>query len=337
MSRIKIADTPAEFDCAENDTVLRSGLRAGVGMPYECNVGSCGTCKIEVIEGQVEVLWQQAPGLNERDRKRGRLLACQCRPRSDCTVRVRLGDEYKPFIQPRQFAPSLIGTQDITHDIREFRFHAAASPAFLPGQYALLTLPGVAGMRAYSMSNIADSEGEWHFQIKRVPNGAATTILFDRIHVGDKVKFDGPYGLAYLRKQSPRDVVCIAGGSGLSPVISIARGMAKDKNLGVRKLHFFYGGRGPRDVCGEDLLRALPGFGERTFYYPVISMPELDLEKKWRGKTGFVHELVAHTLGASLPDFEYYFAGPPPMVLAVQTMLMQHKVPVDQIHFDRFF
>jgi toluene monooxygenase electron transfer component len=307
MFKIKIADTAAQFDCADNDTVLRSGLRAFVGMPYECNVGSCGTCKMEIIEGQVEALWEQAPGLNERDKKRGRVLACQSRPKSDCTVRLRPGDEYKPMVRPHRFEASLIATADITHDIREFRFRAAKPAEFLPGQYALMTLPAIAGLRAYSMS------------------------------IGEKIKFDGPYGLAYLRTQSARDVVCIAGGSGLSPVISIARGMAKDKNLGMRKLHFFYGGRGPQDVCGEDLLRQLPGFGERTFYYPVISMPELDTEKKWRGKVGFAHELVAQTLGASLPDFEYYFAGPPPMVQAVQTMLMQHKVPLAQIHFDRFF
>ncbi len=337
MFKIKIADTPVQFECADNDTILRSGLRAGVGMPYECSVGSCGTCKIEVLEGQVEVLWQQAPGLNERDKKRGRLLACQCRPTSDCTVRVRPGDEYKPFAEPRRFEAALVKSRDITHDIREFHFRANVPAEFLPGQYALLTLPGVAGLRAYSMSNIANPEGEWHFQIRCVPNGAATPILFDRIRVGDKVKFDGPYGLAYLRTQSPRDVVCIAGGSGLSPVISIARGMAKDKNLAARKLHFFYGGRGPQDICGEDMLRALPAFGERVFYYPIISIPELDVEKKWRGKIGFVHELAAETLGASLPNFEFYFAGPPPMVQAVQTMLMQHKVPLEQIHFDRFF
>ena len=337
MFKIKIADTTAQFDCADNDTVLRSGLRAGVGMPYECNVGSCGTCKMEIVEGRVEVLWEQAPGLNERDKKRGRVLACQSRPKSDCTVRLRPGDEYKPMVRPHRFEASLIATQDITHDIREFRFRAAKSAEFLPGQYALMALPGITGMRAYSMSNIANADGEWHFQIKRVPNGTATPMLFDRLRSGEKIKFDGPYGLAYLRTQSARDVVCIAGGSGLSPVISIARGMAEDKNLAVRKLHFFYGGRGPQDVCGEELLRQLPGFGERTFYYPVISMPELDTEKKWQGKVGFVHELAAQTLGASLPDFEYYFAGPPPMVQAVQTMLMQHKVPSAQIHFDRFF
>src|SRR5229473_3780522 len=121
MFRIKIADTPAEFDCAETDTLLRSGLRAGVGMPYECNVGSCGTCKIEVIEGQVEVLWQQAPGLNERDRKRGRLLACQCRPRSDCTVRVRPGDEYRPLTHPPQLDRALSGPRISRMTFADFR------------------------------------------------------------------------------------------------------------------------------------------------------------------------------------------------------------------------
>ncbi len=266
------------------------------------------------------------------------MLACQSRPKANCVVKVRADDQYKPHHQPRRFAATLKGTRDLTHDIREFRFHTSDPVAFLPGQYALLSLPGVAGLRAYSMSNIATGDGMWEFMIKRVPNGKGTAALFDRVAIGERITIDGPYGLAYLRTRSPRDIVCIAGGSGLSPVISIARGVAADPAMASRKLHFFYGGRGPQDVCGEDMLRALPGFGERLFYYPSISMPELDVDHTWRGRVGFVHKVAEEALGASLPNYEFYFAGPPPMAQAVQLMLLQqHKVPQQQIHFDQFF
>ncbi len=144
--------------------------------------------------------------------------------------------------------------------------------------------------------------------------------------------------MAYLRTNSPRDIVSIAGGSGLSPVVSIARAVAVEPALAARKLHFFYGGRGPRDICGEDILRALPKFGERFFYHPVISMPDLDVEKSWRGAVGFVHQVAERTLAPPLANYEFYFAGPPAMAQAVQLMLVQqHKVPFEQIHFDQFF
>ncbi len=58
----------------------------------------------------------------------------------------------------------------------------------------------------------------------------------------------------------------------------------------------------------------------------------------WKGETGFVHDVVAHGLPTGLPNYEFYFAGPPPMTQALQELLMVgHQVPFEQIHFDRFF
>lgn len=340
MFKIKISETPSQFECPEGDTLLHACLRAGLGLPYECSFGSCGTCKIEVLEGEVDTLWHESLGLSERDKKRGRSLACQTRPKSDCVIRVLVGNDHRRLNQPHQFEATLVEWHDLTHDMREFCFHAETGAHFLPGQYALLTLPGVShvnGERPYSMSNVANPEGEWQFQIKRTPNGGVTANMFDQSVIGYKVRFDGPYGLAYLRTNSPRDIVCIAGGVGLAPMLSIARGFSNDKNLSMRKLHFFYGGRAPQDMSGEHFLHALPGFGESIYYYSIVSMLDLTKEKKWPGKIGFVHELVAETLGLSLPQYEFYIAGPPAMVEAVQSMLIRNKVFFSQIHFDRFY
>lgn len=338
MPTITIADTGQTYDCPPDDSLTRAGLRAGLGMPYECNVGCCGTCKVELVAGDVASMWPEAPALNDRDRKKQRILGCQSRPTSDCTIKVKLTDETAGAPRPRRFKGRLTAIRDLTHDIREFRFRDDAPAQFLPGQYVLFALPGVPGQRAYSMANVPDADGEWHFQVKRVPGGRCTGTLFDVLRVSDEVDFDGPYGQAYLRTDSPRDIVCIAGGSGLSPVISIARAVARNPALAPRKLHFFYGGRGPADIAGEDMLQELPGYGERMFYYPAISMPELDSAGTWKGRVGFVHEYAQDILGkADLPNYEFYFAGPPPMAMAVQRMLIQAKVPFTQIHFDQFF
>ena len=118
-------------------------------------------------------------------------------------------------------------------------------------------------------------------------------------------------------------------------MISIARGAAEAGMLGARRLHFFYGAREPRDVCGEAMLAGLPGFGERITYCPVVSMPG---DGGWTGATGFVHSHLPAALPAPLARYEFYFAGPPPMTQALQEMLMvDHRVPFEQIHFDRFF
>ena len=98
-------------------------------------------------------------------------------------------------------------------------------------------------------------------------------------------------------------------------------------------MHFVYGGRAPRDICGETILADLPGWGERIHYAAAISEPDA----AWTGLTGFVHQVALDLFGDQLSDFEIYFAGPPAMADAAQKMLYEAKVPGDQVHFDQFY
>lgn len=335
MRSIKLADG-AEYRCADDDTLLRAGLRAGLGFPYECNAGSCGTCKVELLEGEIASLRPDAPGLGERDRAKGRVLACQARPRTDCSIKVRLRPENVPVHRPARFKATLVGTRDLTHDMREFRFKAEGAPGFLPGQYALFYLPGLDAPRTYSMANIDKGDGEWHFIVRRVPGGVGTVTLFDKVAAGTTIELDGPYGLAYLRTDSPRDIICIGGGSGLAPILSVARGAIAEPKLAERKIHVFYGARTTRDLCGDADLRELQGYGDRLTFEAVLSMPESSPEA-WTGPTGFVHEHVQKFIGERWAAFEYYFCGPPAMAEAVQRMLIEKRVPYPQVHFDSFY
>jgi toluene monooxygenase electron transfer component len=336
MHDVRIAEGP-RYRCEDDDTLLRAGLRAGLGMPYECNSGSCGTCKVELLEGQISSLRPDAPGLSERDRARNRILACQSRPASDCAIKVRLREDNVPRHRPARFTATLEGFRDLTHDMREFRFEAKGAPGFLPGQYALFYLPGLDVPRTYSMSNVDKGYGEWEFIVRRVPGGVGTVALFDKVAVGAQVSLDGPYGLAFLRPESPRDLILIAGGSGLAPILSIAKGAVREPKLDGRKIHIFYGARTTRDLCGEAEIKALPGYGERIFFEPVLSEPEADAPGTWQGFTGFVHEHARAFVGERWAQFEYYFAGPPLMAKAVQQMLIEKRVPYPQVHFDSFY
>ena len=336
MHAVRVNDA-AGYDCADDDTLLRAGLRAGLGLPYECNAGSCGTCKVELVAGQVTSLRPDAPGLGDRERLKNRVLACQSRPASDCAIKVRLRPENVPVHRPAKFRARLAGFRDLTHDMREFQFAAEGAPGFLPGQYALFYLPGLEAPRTYSRSNIDRGDGRWDFIVRRVPGGVGTVTLFDKVAVGDEITLDGPYGLAYLRPESPRDLVLVGGGSGLAPVLSLARGAVAEPRLDGRNIHVFYGARTARDLAGERELRALPGFGERLHFQAVLSDPQADSVTPWNGPTGFVHEHVRQFVGERWPDYEYYFAGPPLMAQAVQQMLIEKRVPYPQVHFDSFY
>lgn len=338
MPVITLNDGEAVFDCAEGDTLLRAGLRAGLALPYECGVGACGCCRCEVIEGEVADLWPEAPGLSDRDRRKGRRLACQSLPAGDVRLKLRLPPQAEPAIRPARHGATLVASRQITHDIREFVLRTDAPADFHPGQYALLALPGLDRERAYSMANLPNAAGEWHFRIRKVAGGGATTTLFERLAIGATVDLDGPYGLAHLRTDSPRDIVCIAGGSGLAPMLSIARGVAASPALAGRRVDFFYGGRSPADLCGEPDLARLPGFGETIRYHAAVSDADAAARGGWQGPVGPVHQLAESVLGERLAEAEFYLAGPPPMVEAVQQLLqVGHRLPPERIHFDRFF
>lgn len=310
------------------DTLLQGALRAGLGLPHECGVGGCGACRFDLLDGEVETLWPEAPGLSERDRRRGKRLACQSRPLGDCTIRVRCSDEYRPAILPRRRLVRLVAARALTRDMTEFTFQGDEAATFLPGQFALLSLPGVAGLRAYSMANAANGDGLWRFIIRRVPGGRGTAALFDDLGPGTAIGLDGPYGHAHLRTDSPRDIVCIAGGSGLAPMLAIATAAARLEPR--RRIRVFDGARTAADLCAAPFLHEV---ADALTYTPVLSIPDA----AWTGEAGFVHDAVARLLPPPFDRYEFYFAGPPPMIEALQALLaVEHRVPHGQIHFDRF-
>ena len=138
------------FRCAEDDTILRAALRAGLGMPYSCNVGECGNCRFDLIEGSVTHLRKDPPALTERDLKRNRRLGCQARPDGPCRIKFRSDQGCISKHRPRRRTGQLLSLTPLNHDMWEFALEIDGPDDFLPGQYALVTVPGVEGARAYS-------------------------------------------------------------------------------------------------------------------------------------------------------------------------------------------
>jgi len=327
----------ASFRCDAGQNLLRAALREGLGFPYECNSGGCGNCHFELLEGELTELWEAAPGLTPPARAAGRRLACQSVVTGDCRIKVRLKPAFVSVKVAALRSARLVARKALTPDMAEYVFECEGAADFLPGQYALLSLPGVTGDRAYSMSNLPNPEGRWSFIIKRTPNGSGTTFLAERLREGDCISLDGPYGLAYLRPEAPRDLVCVGGGSGLSPLKSILAAAVREPALANRRIVLFYGGRTPSDICIDQLLDEDAAMRGRVEMIPAIS--DASSVASWGGERGFIHEVLQRWLdhGRRAVEHEYYFCGPPPMTDAVQRLLMlDRRVPAAQLHFDRF-
>jgi toluene monooxygenase electron transfer component len=320
------------LECGLDETLLSAALRAGVGVPYECCSGICGTCRFEIVAGEVRSQWPDAPGLSPRDRRLHRQLACQSRPLTDCVIRLRLDERYIPAIKPQRMTGVLRSIEPVTRNIRRVTISTGCSAEYLPGQFVLFHLADVTSPRAYSMSNTPNDEGAWEFYIKQIPDGEFTRTLFSKTAAGAPLELEGPYGMAFLRQDSNRPVLCVAGGSGISPMLSIARALAHDHS--ARPIHFYIGGRAPDDV--SSLISIVEAAcGAPTFHIGAAVSDE-ESTAEWNGKIGLIHALVERDLAARLKDFDIYLAGPPPMVQACLAMLSRCEVAADRVHYDAY-
>ena len=205
------------------------------------------------------------------------------------------------------------------------------------GQYAKFHLPDVQGPRSYSMSNTANSDGAWEFQIKRTPGGSACDVLFDGLEEGDEIIIDAPYSIAHLQEGTDRRTVCIAGGSGLAPMVSILRGLGATPQ-GAGNAVLYYGARTPTDVVAGRAFAEISGFDPQTQYRPVVSEPDEACQDEWSGPVGLVHDFVSGDLADVWLEADFYIAGPPPMVDAVRRhLVLDRKISVEQLHYDRFY
>lgn len=332
---VTIEGLDRDFTCDKGDLILRAALRAGLGFPYECATGSCGTCKYELLVGHVEDTWPEAPGIRLRDREHGRYLACQSKATGPIVIRVRLDERLRPPIPPRRSVATISGRIYQAPGYSELKLQISDEGAeFLPGQFILIEFPGLTGARAYSMSNQPNTDGVLQLHVKAKQEGIMSNLLVSESPIGTKLIVDGPYGHAFARLEDSRPVVCIAGGSGLGPMLSVAGALALTPLASQRSVDFFYGVRTPAEVCDlSDLRKQAEAFGRWGLHVAVSDKPD----NSWNGLVGMIDQIVQVHLPMPWSNSLFYIAGPPPMVDAVVRVLLTCQVSHEQLIFDRFY
>lgn len=295
-----------------------------VPVSYSCMSGRCGTCRCKVVDGQV-------PGPAAAE---GRLaqngtyvLACQSTVESDCVIEVPEPDEVVTH-PARTLKGTITAFEPLCHDVRRLRIKTNKPLAFSPGQYVQLQLWPEA-VRSYSMAGVpADDELEFHIRI--VPDGRVTPQLDEKLRVGGSVKLNGPLGASYLRRKHDGPMLCIAGGTGLAPMLSVVRG-ALESGMS-NDIQLFFGARSERDIYGEHYLAALAR-DFANFHYRIVLSHGGDNGRYLRG---LVTEAACARFGR-FDGWRVYLAGPPPMVDAATLMATRRGVPIEHIYADAFY
>lgn len=308
---------------------LLDALRANdVPVSYSCMAGRCGTCRCKVVAGDVLESGREAqrPLGAATDGDAGYVLACQTFVTEPCTVEIAEPDEVVVHTA-RTLKAMVVAIEDATHDIRRLRLQPAKPLDFSPGQYAQLQFtPSHA--RPYSMAGVA-GDGELEFHVRLVPEGRVTGYIAQELKVGDAVRVSGPLGSAYLRRRHDGPMLCVAGGTGLAPILSIVRGALA---AGMRNpMHLYFGVRSERDVYGLEWLAAL------QCEHPALSVHTVLASGRAAGcRTGLVTDAIAQDW-QSLAGFRAYLCGAPPMVEATSLLVRRMGVLPEHVYADAFY
>ncbi len=303
-----------------------------VPLSYSCMSGRCGTCRCRVIAGDVLDAGHEARGpLLAADLAGGaggrHVLACQTTLTEPCTIEIPEPDEV--VVHPARIVrANVLAIETLTHDIRRLRLKPNKPLAFTPGQYAQLQFTPEHA-RPYSMAGMPHDD-ELEFQVRLVPQGRVTSHIARVLKPGDSVRVSGPLGSAYLRRRHAGPMLCVAGGTGLAPVLSIVRG-AVDAGM-TQPIHLYVGARSARDVYGLPWLQELRERHGNLHLHVVVSSGPVGPGER----AGLVTAAVEQDW-SGLAGWRAYLCGAPPMVEAATLLAHRLGVAPGMIHADAFY
>lgn len=301
-------------------------LRAhSVPISYSCMSGRCGTCRCKVTEGSV------LGGVPETGRphsaKAGEVLACQATLTGDCTIEVPDVDEV--VTHPAKIIKGTVTSiEQATHDIRRIKVKLAKPLEFSPGQYATLQFTPD-HIRPYSMAGLPGDE-EMEFHIRKVHGGRVTEYIFGELKVGSNIRISGPLGTAYLRRKHTGPMLCVGGGTGLAPVLSIVRGALAEGM--TNPIHLYFGVRSQEDVYDAERLQAMADQHPQLKVHVVVATGPVD--GAWR--SGLVTDAIESDF-KSLDGWRAYLCGPPAMVDALSLIVAKLGIASEHVHSDAFY
>ena len=294
--------------------------------------GTCGLCKLKVLEGAGTLLPTEEPYLDEQEKTSNVRLSCQVKVRNDLKIEIP-----SELFAIREYICKCTDIIDLTHDIKQFRFKLMELETidYIPGQYIQLLTPvyeksSEEVYRAYSISSDPADKSIIELIIRLMPGGICTTYCFEYLSVGDEVKINGPYGdFRLLETEAP--IVFIAGGAGMAPIRCMLYHMKNTSNN--RKATYYFGANKVQELFLLQRMQAFESELADFRFVPAVAAPEEN--SNWQGEVGLVTEAVERDL-KDVSQCEAYLCGSPGMIDAAIEVLGKLGLSEDRIFFDKF-
>ncbi len=331
--KVTVQPSGRTFEVARDEAVLAAAIRQGVGLPYGCRDGACGSCKSRLIEGRVIHGAHQHKALSAAEEEAGFILTCCATPQTDLLVEARTvpgAGEFALLKMPCRVASITRAAPDVA--ILKLQLPANVAFQYRAGQYVEFILrDGV--RRSYSMANAPHlAAGGIELHLRHMPGGKFTDQVFGTMKERDILRLEGPLGSFFLREESSKPMVLLASGTGFAPIKAIIEQL--QLKASGRDAVLYWGCRSKADLYLHDWALAAAAAMPNLRYIPVLS--EARPEDDWTGRTGFVHQAVMSDL-PDLSGHQVYACGAPIMVDSAQRDLVARcALPAEEFYADSF-
>ena len=329
---ISVQPSGIQFQAQAGESLLAAGIRQGIGLPYGCKDGACGSCKCKLVSGQVQQSNFQRKALSEEEEAQGFVLTCSARAMSDITLESRQvtpAGALPVKKMPTRVSSLVRKTDDVV--VMQLQLPANDTFVYRAGQYVEFILRDGA-RRSYSMANAPSHGPGVELHVRHMPGGRFTDLVFGSMKEKDILRIEGPMGSFVLREESEKPMVFLASGTGFAPLKALLEHM---QHCGItRPVTLVWGGRRPADLYMDDWVQAQCAALPNVHYVPVVSdaLPE----DAWQGRTGFVHRAVLKDF-PDLSGHQVYACGAPVVVDSAQRdFCAQAGLPADEFFADAF-
>jgi CDP-4-dehydro-6-deoxyglucose reductase len=330
--QITIQPSGHTYTAKAYETILEAAIDSGFNIPYGCRNGACGSCKGTIISGQVDYGDFSGSALTDAEIAAGKALFCCARALTDLTIECR---EINSGVIPPRIIPARVERKEqLSHDVMALflKLPSTEHLEFKAGQYIEFILKD-GKRRAFSLANAPYVDNMLELHLRLIPGGQFTEYVFNEMPEKTILRIEAPFGSFYLREDSEKPIIMVAGGTGFAPIKGIIEHMLHE---GMdREVTLYWGARALEDLYQPQLAEQWAANHPHIKFIPVLS--DAKPEDNWQGRTGLVHQAVLDDFAVTgLANYEVYCCGAPAMVEVAHASFMQHGLAEDAFLSDAF-